>query len=139
MPLLGDTGVLYALADRSDAWHARVKAMFAANREPLLAPVTILPEVTYLVATRLGANAERAFLRSLVDGELTIEPLASDDLRRALEVLGDYADIGFVDATVIAMAERLKVKKIATTDRRHFTMVKPRHVAQFTLVPAGTT
>ena len=78
-----------------------------------------------------------AFLHSLVEGEVTIEPLTAADLRRALEVLGDYADIGFVDATVVAMAERLKLKTIATTDRRHFTMVKPRHVAAFTLVPAS--
>ena len=137
MPLLVDTGVLYALADRSDAWHGRVKTLFAANHESLLTPVTVLPEVTYLLATRLGAQAKRAFLHSLVNGELTIEPLTAADLRRALELLGDYPDIGFVDATVIAMAERLKLKTIATTDRRHFTTVKPRHVAQFTLVPPG--
>ena len=135
MPLLVDTGVVYALADRSDAWHASVVALVKAAREPLLAPVTILPEITYLLATRLGLHAERAFVRSLADGEVGVEPLKAADVARASDLLGAYPDIGFVDATVVAMAERLKVKELATTDRRHFTQVHPAHVRALTLLP----
>jgi predicted nucleic acid-binding protein len=135
VPLLVDTGVVYALADRSDAWHASVVALLKAAREPLLAPVTILPEVTYLLATRLGLHAERAFARSLAGGELSVEPLKAADVARASILLGLYPDIGFVDATVVAMAERLKVKELATTDRRHFAQVQPAHVGSLTLLP----
>jgi len=70
MPILVDTGVLYALADRDDDWHARADRLIAESSE----------------------------------------------------VLG-------------ALAERLRVKTIATTDRRHFTTIRPRHERAFTLVP----
>ena len=46
-----------------------------------------------------------------------------------------YPDIGFVDATIVAMAERLKIETIATTDRRHFAKVKSRHTKAYQLVP----
>jgi hypothetical protein len=135
MPLLVDTGILYALADRSDAWHARAIALVKATREPLLAPVTVLPEVTYLLTTRLGVHAEQAFVRSIVDGEVSVEALRAADVARASDVLRQHGDIGFVDATVVAIAERLKLEAIATTDRRHFSRVRPAHIPAFTLLP----
>ena len=46
-----------------------------------------------------------------------------------------YPDIGFVDATIVAMAERLKIETIATTDRRHFAMVKSKHTRAYQLAP----
>jgi len=135
MPLLVDTGVLYALADRRDDWHGSVRSLLERSREPLLAPVTILPEVTYLLAARLGPAAEQAFVRSLAHREIGVEPLSASDCRRAHDLLGMYPAIGFVDATVVAQAERLKLTTIATTDRRHFGMIRPRHLSRFTLVP----
>jgi hypothetical protein len=39
---------------------------------------------------------------------------------------------------VIAVAERLGVIEIATIDRRHFTVVRPRDVETFTLLPEQT-
>jgi uncharacterized protein len=49
-----------------------------------------------------------------------------------------YADLplGGTDAAVIATAERLGVTGVATVDRRHFTIVRPRHTHGFTLLPA---
>ncbi|MFK4146668.1 hypothetical protein [Streptomyces sp. NPDC004065] len=48
-----------------------------------------------------------------------------------------YADfpLGGVDASVIAVAERFGVDRVATLDRRHFSVVKPAHVPAPTLVP----
>lgn len=135
MPLLVDTGVLYALADRSDAWHTRVRRFVRAEPEPLLAPVTILPEVTHLLYTRLGPRAERLFVRSLVEREIDVEELRHGDMSRVLELLDKYPDIGFVDASVVAAAERLKLRRLATTDRRHFGLIRPNHVERLELVP----
>jgi uncharacterized protein len=47
-----------------------------------------------------------------------------------------YADLplGSVDASVIAVAERLGVMTVMTIDRRHFTVVRPSHVDAFTLL-----
>jgi predicted nucleic acid-binding protein len=135
MPLLVDTGILFALADRSDAWHARVVALMKETRQPLLAPATILPEVAYLLASRLGTHAEQVFVRSVADGEISVESLKTADYARASDVLRQYSEIGFVDATVVAIAERLKLHAIATTDRRHFSRVQPAHVRRLTLLP----
>jgi predicted nucleic acid-binding protein len=101
----------------------------------LLVPVTVLPEVAYLLHERIGPRAERAFVRSVASRELAIEDVHPHDWRRIEELMGEYEVIGLVDATVIAIAERLKLHTIATTDRRHFGMVKPKHVARFALVP----
>ena len=48
-----------------------------------------------------------------------------------------YADLplGAVDASVIAVAERVGASEVATLDRRHFSVVRPRHVGAFALLP----
>jgi predicted nucleic acid-binding protein len=135
VPLLVDTGVLYALADRKDRWHRRCVELQQTARERLLVPVCVVPEVTYLLHTRLGAAAESAFVRALVARELDIEPLRDSDLQRADALLSRYPEIGFVDATIVAVAERLKLTRLATTDRGHFARIVPAHVAAFELLP----
>jgi predicted nucleic acid-binding protein len=53
------------------------------------------------------------------------------------ELVHRYADLplGTVDASVIAAAERLAIGRVATLDRRHFSVVRPRHVDAFVLIP----
>src|SRR5437868_9884552 len=135
-PVVADTGALYALADVGDAWHARVMAWWHATPRAVRVPVVVLPEITSLLATRIGAAAEEAFVQSLVDGELHVEPLEPGDVARAAALMRRYDDLplGFVDAVVVAMAERLGLREILTTDRRHFGVVRPAHGA-FTLLP----
>jgi uncharacterized protein len=60
-----------------------------------------------------------------------------DDYRRMATLVEQYDDLplGGVDAAVVAIAERLGVTKIATVDRRDFSLVRPSHVNFFTLVP----
>jgi hypothetical protein len=43
--------------------------------------------------------------------------------------MAKYSDaaLGFVDASIVAVAERLKIKELLTTDRRHFSLIRPRH------------
>ena len=76
-------------------------------------------------------------LQSIVNGEMSVEELTIQDLRRTLELLRRYedAEIGFVDATVVAIAERLKIRRILTTDRRDFSFIRPRHCKEFELLP----
>jgi uncharacterized protein len=90
-----------------------------------------------LLARETGARAEAAFLTSLADGDMQVVELESGDWRRAAELVTRYADmpLGAVDASVVAVAERLGVSEIATIDRRHFSVVRPRHVDAFTLLP----
>ena len=85
----------------------------------------------------IGQSAEVVFVNSLADRELMLGHFDTVDLKRCIEWLGifDDANIGFVDASIVAMAERLKINKILTTDRRYFSIMKPKHCKEFTLLP----
>ena len=135
--LVVDTGPLYALADRDDDWHHRTVRFLQNNHEDLIVPASVLPEAAYLLLTHLGPAAERQLVQSVLSGELAVEDLTIADYRRTLELLRRYenARIGFVDASVMAVAERLKIQRILTTDRRDFSMVRPRHCKAFDLLP----
>ncbi len=137
MTVIADTGPLYALIDKSDAWHKRVLGWWRKNREPVVVPVCVLPEVCYLLHTRISQQAEAAFVRAITDGEFIIEPLEFEDVTRAVALLMKYSDLdlGLVDASVIATAERLDATEVLTTDRRHFSAVRPQHVGAFRLSP----
>ena len=135
MPVIVDTGILYAAADVGDAWHERVRAWLDDMSEPLIAPITVVPEVAYLLAARLGPTAERLFVASLAAGEIGVEQITRSDVERCRILLDEYPHIGFVDASLVALAERLHVRVVATTDRRDFGAVRPRHVGALELVP----
>ncbi len=136
-PILVDTGPLYAMADRDDDWHHRIVRFLELSEDDLIVPVTVLPEAAYLLAAHLGGKAEQQLVQSVAAGEIAVEELTIADLRRTLEILRRYEDarLGFVDATVVAIAERLKLKRILTTDRRDFSLVRPRHCKAFELLP----
>ena len=103
----------------------------------MVVPTLVITEVVYLLATRLGTEAEVRFLGDLASGAFTVEPVAVADWLRIAELVARYRNLplGTVDASVIAAAERLGLATIATVDRRHFTVVRPRHVSAFTILP----
>ena len=84
---------------------------------------------------RLGAAAELRFSESLAAGEIAIENLTQRDVERCVELLHIFDFLGFVDASIVAIAERLKLRALVTTDRRDFARVRPAHVAAFQLLP----
>jgi len=80
-PVPSDTGVLLALADRSDAWHRKARTFLASTHDTLLIPVTVLPEVAYLLHERIGPHAERAFVHAIAERELAVEEIQARDWR----------------------------------------------------------
>ncbi len=77
------------------------------------------------------------FLRSLADGDLVPIDLSPGDFGRMAELVEQYADLplGTTDAAVIALTERLGLSEVATLDRRHFSVVRPRHIDALQLLP----
>ena len=136
-PVLVDTGIIYALADRSDAWHLRARSFVENYKGTLIIPSMVIPEACYLLQTHLSPQAETAFIKSIVTRALRLEQVSEEDMGRAVEVMNSYQDmlIGLVDASIVAVAERLKVAAVMTTDRRHFSVIKPKHCPSFTLLP----
>ena len=135
--MLADTGAVYALLDRDDAWHQRVRDWWEGTAENVRVPVVVLPELAYLLSRRIGPPAELAFVEAVAADEFTTEPLLDDDIARAAELMAAYADtpLGFVDSAVAATAERLDIVRLLTTDRRHFGLIRPRHAPAFRLLP----
>ena len=111
--------------------------MLETHPGPLLVPQLVITEVAYLIETRLGAEAEVRFLGDLASGALRTEPVVPADWLRIAQLVWRYRDLrlGTVDASVVTLAERLGVIYVATLDRRHFSVVRPKHTAAFTLVP----
>lgn len=100
-------------------------------------PTLVVAEATYLIGRRLGPEAEAAFLRGL--SQLEVEPPMSGDWERIAELVDEYGDLplGATDASVVALAERLDTAVVITLDRRHFTVVRPRHREALELLPAA--
>ncbi len=133
-----DTGVILAVADAGDAHHDACDELLAARPgAELIVPTTVIVETSWLIEDRLGPEAEAAFLRSVNAGELTRIDLDERDWQRAVELVETYADLGLglVDASVVAVAERLGVSRLATLNHRDFRVVRPAHVEAFELVP----
>jgi predicted nucleic acid-binding protein len=135
--LLADTGPLVAVANARDQHHQACRDLLETHPGPVLVPAPVIVEVCQLLAARRGTHAEAAFLASLGAAELEVVDLEPADYTRAAQLVQQYASLplGAVDATVLAVAERLTTTEIATLDRRHFTIVRPTHTHAFTLLP----
>ncbi len=134
--LIVDTGILLAAADNADPDHLICVEIVSAT-DQLVTTHLVIAEAAYLIARQLGPGAEAAFFRSVALGDLTIETLTRADLDRVGELVETYVDLplGGTDASVIAIAERLGQTRVATLDRRHFTVVRPAHCDGFEIVP----
>jgi len=123
--IVADTGAVVALLDRSDRHHRDMRAIYDEDPAAWVLPWSILPEVDYLIATHLGAEAESVFLADLAERRFEVEWGRDDDLVRAAALASQYRDLrlGLVDATVIAVAERVRARAIATLDLRDFGAV----------------
>jgi predicted nucleic acid-binding protein len=136
--LILDTGPLYASLDRSDRDHAACRRLIETSVESLVIPAPVLVEVDYWIHERLHPGVLVSLLDDVVAGAYEVELLGTADYARVREICDRYADsdIGFVDAAVLAVTERLGEPKLATLDHRHFGLLRPRHVETLELLPA---
>jgi len=132
-----DAGFLYALVDEADEHNFAVTEVMKKYRGRIVLPVPAITETAYLVKKFCGVTALADFLESLTTIEYEFETPTAEDYKRAAEILRKYndANIDFVDACIVAIAERLNITKILTVDRRHFGIFKPRHCEAFEILP----
>lgn len=98
-------------------------------------PTLVVAEVSYLAATRMGADVEASFIEGLTD--LDVEAPLPQEWTRIAELIRQYADfpLGATDASVVALAERLQTPHVITLDHRHFHAVRPTHCDALELLP----
>ena len=120
---------------QSDSRHAECRAFMSGLRGRRLLPGPVLTEVCWLLER--WPRTEAALLEQVADGAFELVHPSAADLKRMAALVRQYSDfpLGSVDASVIAVAERFAADRVATIDRRHFSVVKPRHLATLTLLP----
>jgi predicted nucleic acid-binding protein len=139
--LVADTGgLLRALALNPDgdiAWPEYASALVRATA--VVVPALVLIEVDYFLRTQRATM--RKLIAEIFDPATTyeFEPAHPVDLVRGLELDAKFhqLDLGLVDGTVAAVAERRGILRILTTDRRDFGSIRigPRYQRALTLVP----
>jgi uncharacterized protein len=139
--LILDTGPLLAGLDSADPDHATCATLIAEANEDRVVPALVLAELDYWCHKRLGGDVWLAFFDDVLAGAYRVEPPHDADLQRCRDLQQTYGDLelGVTDATVIALAERLREPKVATLDRRHFGAVRPSHVDALRLLPDAST
>jgi len=124
--VVADTGPLLAAANTRDEAHGLASALVTELGRDLIVLDPVVVEVDHLLRSRLGSEAARLFLRSLVEGEHRVAFVTAGILQGATEFDARFADLdlGFVDGTIMAYAERHRLP-ILTFDFEHFRATKP--------------
>jgi predicted nucleic acid-binding protein len=135
--LVLDTGPIVALLDASDPEHESCVAMVEDVAEDLIVPAPVLVEVDYWLTKLYGPETWGLFVEDLERGAYRLHHLDEKGVARAAEIERIYAslDLGFVDAAVLTACEQLGEEKVATLDRRDFSVVRPSHCDALTLLP----
>jgi predicted nucleic acid-binding protein len=134
--LLVDTGVFVSAADKDEPRHPECADLLRIRRELAVTSSTI-PEAAWMIERRLGPAAEVRFLTLVTSVRFELVELTAEDYRHIIELIDRYADLGlgFVDASIVAVAERLDVTTIATLNHRDFAVVRPAHCDALDLIP----
>lgn len=134
---LADTSGLLALFNRTEPEHEAVRRLVAEIDEPLVVSPYVVAELDYLVATRVGVDAELAVLEELMGGAYDLAQFDAADLSSASHVIARYRDqsVGVADASIVVLADRFRTREILTLDRRHFGVLRPLSGGRFKLVP----
>lgn len=135
--ILLDTSGLLAAIDSSQSQHAKAAAALDHATGPLLLSPFVLAELDYLLATRVGSDAQHALLEEVARGAYRLEPFSSEDVASAAVILGRYRDlgIGLADASIVVLAGRYRVLDVLTLDHRHFQALRGPGGRRFRLRP----
>jgi Predicted nucleic acid-binding protein, contains PIN domain len=87
---------------------------------------------------RSSWRAQRALWEMIERGTFDLLSLSIDDARRMRELMEKYRHLpmDLADAALVRVAEREKIRRIFTLDRRGFSVYRPAGVGRFTILPA---
>jgi predicted nucleic acid-binding protein len=123
--LLCDTSALLDYLVESAPDHRRFRGAIDEARTRYV-PGLVLAELDYFL--RDERRAMEVFMRDVERGAFTYAPPTVGQLSRAMEIDRRYSDLalGLVDCSVVALAEALDIRRLATRDVRHFAAVRLR-------------
>lgn len=137
MPVVLDTSAVIAMYNRGDRWHEATVRVLSGERSAVYVPQSVVTESGLRASASWTSDRVATLIRGIASSAWRTECLTDQDLERTSEILATYKDsrIDLVDASVVAVAERLRATRIYTLDRRDFSIVRPRHVDAFELLP----
>ena len=111
-----DAGPLIALFDRDDLHHSRAVEFVRGQRDRLITNLPVLTEAVFVL--RFSVEAQRDLLW-WAHRSLDIDRSTPDDLPRIITLFEKCRDMpaDFADVSIVAMAERLDVSRVASVDR----------------------
>ena len=115
--LICDTGALVDYLVESAPDHGAFRHAIDQARTRYV-PGLVLAEVDYFL--RAERQAMQVFMQDLARGAFTYAPPTVDQLSRSMDVDRRFADLslGLVDSSIVALAESLGVRRLATRDAR---------------------
>jgi uncharacterized protein len=133
--ILVDSGPLVALIDRSDSHHETCKATLQSLTDPLLSAWPVVTEAMYLLA--FSWRAQEGLWELLTSQALVLAPLDHTDAPRLRDLMHKYRDLpmDLADAALVRIAERERLRRVFTLDRRHFTLYRPARLGRFVTLP----
>ena len=134
--ILVDSGPLVALLHEDDDMHESCKATFQSLDETLVTVWPVLTEAMHLL--RFSSVAQGALCEMIESEAVSILPLDEADVPRMKALMRQYRDLpmDFADAALVRVAEREKLLKVFTLDRRDFQIYRPSRVGRFTIIPS---
>ena len=134
--VLVDTGPLVALLDRSDPYHINCRETLSSLDDSLVTVWPVLTETVYLL--RGFWQAQDALWEMIESGAVDILPLGIDDVPRIREFLYKYRHLpmDLADAALVRVAERERLRRVFTLDRRDFQIYRPSRVGGFVILPS---
>ena len=118
--ILIDTGPLVALFDPADGAHGRCAEVLETIREPVTTTVPVMTEAFHLLGP--ASVGSLRLMEFVAGGGLQVLFLDDRCLHRSFELMTQYSNVpmDLADASLVAMAERLNLRKIFTIDRNEF-------------------
>lgn len=134
--ILIDAGPMVALISASDNHHEICRSTLERITEPLATVWPAFTEGMYLL--RSSWRAQRALWEMIERGTIDVLELTVDDARRMRELMEKYRDLpmDLADAALVRVAEREKIRRIFTLDRRDFSVYRPAGVGRFSILPS---
>jgi len=133
--ILVDAGPLVALIHADDRHHVPCREALKKIREPLGTVWPVVTEAMYLLG--FSSKAQDALWRLLERDAVKILSLDASDAPRMRELMRKYSDLpmDLADAAIVRVAEREKIPRVFTVDRRDFEIYRPRGLRRFTILP----
>ena len=133
--VLVDAGPLIALLDRADPHHERCAAALRSLSDPLVSVWPVLTEAMYLLG--FSWPAQDGLWDLLASEAITLAPLDRADAPRMRELMSKYRDLpmDLADAALVRVAERERLRRVFTLDRRHFDLYRPARLGRFEILP----